>query len=80
MQQNQEHSATVIKLGREFSIFVFLSSFFPVVSVPLRGKGVCDRGKSEVCGPDPCVSVPLRGKGGCDGRKNEERKKKNVRS
>ncbi len=46
-----------------FSVFDFLFSFFPLVSVPLRGKEGAGPGREladEFCAE--MVSVPLRGK------------------
>ena len=39
-KKNEEHFAKTMGVGREFSIFIFPSSFFPVVSVPLRGNEI----------------------------------------
>ncbi len=36
--EERKHAADMVYGGGEFSIFVFLFSFLPLVSVPLRGK------------------------------------------
>ncbi len=52
--------------GGRFSIFVFLFSFLPLVSVPLRGKEGAGPVKRFLKNGDKSVtvSVPLRGKEG----------------
>ncbi len=58
--------------GGEFSIFVFLFSFLPLVSVPLRGKEGAGRshGLSNRQSQGAHVSVPLRGKEGAGLKRN----------